>query len=550
MLRHLTISDFALVGALDIALDGGLTVVTGESGAGKSILLDALALVLGERASSGLIRPGAARAEVIAEFDIQGIARAREVLGSHELGDPHQPERCLLRRIVGSDGRSRAFVNGTPVNLHTLRELAADMVDLHSQDENQRLVQRGVQLALLDAYGVAPALRESMADAYRAWKRTERSARELKKRLAGIGNRAELLRYQLAELDAMNLRDGEFETLDAEFRRLSQARNIQETVAGALQGLAGLDELRRTQGSLDGIDDTHPALEGARQALGSAVELGDDALRDLRNYLDALESNPEHLAEIEERLNLVQDLARKHRVRPETLVGHRDGLRAELATLSACGDDLDAASEQAGCHRAEFERIAGEVGRCRRDAAAGFADEVSACMETLGIRDGRLSVRFDAQESETGLESVEFLVTANPKYAPGSLKKVASGGERARISLAIEVVAAERTRLPCLVLDEADVGVGGPAADVIGRLLRRLGRHTQVICVTHAPQVAALGNAHLLVEKDTEQDISIRRLNDRDRVEELARMLAGAGITENSRAYARSLRREAADGSP
>ena len=333
LLRHLTITDFALVGALDIALDGGLTVVTGESGAGKSILLNALGLVLGERASAGLIRPGAERAEVIAEFDVQGIARPREVLAGRDLGDPDQPERCLMRRIVGSDGRSRAFVNGTPVNLHTLRELATEMVDVHSQDENQRLVQRTVQLSLLDAYGVAPGLRESMADAYRAWKKSEKTATGLEKRLAEIGNRAELLRYQLAELDGMNLCEGEFEGLDAEFRRLSQVHDIQATVTGALQRLSGLDELRRTQAALGGIDDPHPALEGARQALASAVELNDDALRDLRSYLDALEPNPERLAEIEERLNLVQDLARKHRVHPQALVAHpaRNADRTRLA---------------------------------------------------------------------------------------------------------------------------------------------------------------------------------------------------------------------------
>ena len=546
LLKQLTISNFALVGALDIGLAGGLTVVTGESGAGKSILLNALALVLGERASSALIRPGAPRAEVIAEFDIQGIASVRDCLGTHELVDPDQPGRCLLRRVVGSDGRSRAFVNGTPVNLHTLRQLAVDLVDIHGQDENQRLVKREVQLGMLDAYGVTPGLRESMADAYRSWRRTERAARELKKRLAEVENRGELLRYQLAELEALGLGEGEFEELEAEFRRLSQAQQIRETMAGTLQGLAaGADELRRAQATLGGVDDTHSALDRARQSLESAVELNDDAMRDMRRYFDVLDSNPEHLAEIEDRLNLVQDLARKHRVRPESLAGHWGGLKAELAALGACRDDLDTADGQAAGFRAEFEKAAGEVSRRRRAAAVGFADEVSACMETLGIRGGRLCVRFDEADSELGLESVEFLVTANPNYAPGSLRKVASGGERARISLAIEVVAAERARLPCLVLDEADVGVGGPASDVIGRLLRRLGKRTQVICVTHAPQVAALGDAHLLVEKDAEQEISIRCLDDEARVEELARMLAGTGVTEESRSYARTLRQEA-----
>jgi len=545
LLRQLTVSNFALVATLDIAFVNGLTVVTGESGAGKSLLLNALALVLGERANASLIRAGAQRAEVTAEFDIEGNASALACLGDHELGDPDAPERCLLRRIVGIGGRSRAFVNGTPVNLRVLRQLAGGLVDIHGQDENQRLTRKHVQLGLLDAYGVAADKREAMTAAYRAWQRSEQQTRELDARLVNIENRGELLRYQLAELDSQDLREDEFEALDAEFRRLSQAHHIQETVLEAVDCLSGLDDVRRVRSGLSGIEDRHPALECAREALAAALELSDDALRDLRGYFDALEADPAHLSLIEERLNLIQDLARKHRVHPQALYGHVDGLREELATLTGVQDDREALARQAAEYRAQFERLAREVGQLRRACAIEFADRISACMETLGMRGGRLSVGFADAESEHGLESVEFLVTANPKYAPGSLKKVASGGERARISLAIEVVAAERTRLPCLVLDEADVGVGGPMADVIGRLLRRLGRRTQVICVTHAPQVAALGDAHFLVHKSTEQDVRIESLNEPGRVEELARMLAGAGVTEKSRAYARTLRREA-----
>ena len=545
LLRQLTISNFTLVGALDIAFTGGLTIVTGESGAGKSILLNALALVLGERANPGLIRPGAQRAEVIAEFDLKGNAGALDCLRDHELGDPDQPERCLLRRIVNSDGRSRAFVNGTPVNLRLLRNLASGLVDIHGQDENQRLTRMDVQLALLDAYAVAAGTREAMAVAYRAWKRSQRDAMDLERRLADIANRNELLRYQLAELQALNLREDEFEALDAEFRRLSQAHSIRETVMAAVECLSNLDDMRRVQGALANVDDAHPALDRARQALDSALELSGDALRDLRGYFDALEANPEHLAEVEERLNLVHELARKHQVHPRALAQHAGELQAELATLTATQEDHASLQNQAAQHRADFEECAQQVSRQRRAGATTFADAVSACMHTLGIKNGCLNVHFEDADSEQGLETAEFLVTANPGYAPGSLKKVASGGERARISLAIEIVAAERACLPCLVLDEADVGVGGPAADVIGRLLRGLGRHTQVICVTHAPQVAALGDAHFLVEKNAAQDIGIQALDERSRVEELARMLAGAGVTQKARAYAQTLRREA-----
>ena len=546
MLKQLTISDFALARALDIGFAQGLTVVTGESGAGKSILLNALALALGGRASAELIRPGAQRAQLSAEFDIRGNAAAQQCLDAQALADPDRPERCLLRRVIGLDGRARAFVNGAPVNLVLVRALADGLMDIYGQGEHHRLANKEVQLALLDAYGVPGAQRQALAAAHRAWKRASQAAQELQARLAGIEERSELLGYQLAELQAANLAQGEFEALDAEFRRLSQAQSIRETILGAVHGFAELDGIRRAARSLAGIDDAHPDLAQGKEALASALELADDALRDLRRYLDVLESDPQRLSYLEERLNLAQQLARKHRLQPQDLPRRADALEAELQALNADRSGLAELNEQAARHRAQFQDIAAQVSRARHAAAERFAEEVSAAMNTLGIRGGRLSIQFAPADSEHGLESAEFLVAANPKYPPGSLGKIASGGERARIGLAIQTVAAARARLPCLALDEADVGVGGTAADVIGRMLRALARHTQVICVTHAPQVAALGDAHLLVEKDAQQEIRIRSLSDQGRVEELARMLAGTELTDKSRAYARTLLEEGA----
>ena len=546
MLKQLNISDFALAQALDIGFAQGLTVVTGESGAGKSILLNALALALGGRASAELIRPGAQRAQLSAEFDIRGNAAAQQCLDAQALADPDRPERCLLRRVIGRDGRARAFVNGAPVNLALVRALADRLMDIYGQGEHHRLANKEVQLALLDAYGVPGAQRQALAAAHRAWKRASQAAQELQARLAGIEERSELLGYQLAELQAANLAQGEFEALDAEFRRLSQAQSIRETILGAVHGFAELDGIRRAARSLAGIDDAHPDLAQGREALASALDLADDALRDLRRYLDVLESDPQRLAYLEERLNLAQQLARKHRLQPQDLPRRADALEAELQALNADRGGLAELNEQAARHRAQFQNIAAQVSRARHAAAERFAEEVSAAMNSLGIRGGRLSIQFAPADSEHGLESAEFLVAANPKYPPGSLGKIASGGERARIGLAIQTVAAARARLPCLALDEADVGVGGTAADVIGRMLRALARHTQVICVTHAPQVAALGDAHLLVEKDAQQEIRIRSLSDQGRVEELARMLAGTELTDKSRAYARTLLEEGA----
>lgn len=545
MLKHLTVRNFALVEALDMHFEGGLTVLTGESGAGKSILLNALGLVLGERASTDVVRPGAERAEVNAEFDLTGNDAAIRWLAEQELGDMDQPKRCLLRRVMNRDGRSRAFINTTPVTLQVMRQLVEGLVDIHGQDENQRLAHKDVQLSLLDAYGVSAEATDSMAAAFRAWKATLRQAVELETKLTNIENRAALLRYQLDELQELNLVDGEFETLDAEFRRLSQAQSIKETVTQAIDALSELDVVRRNQRDLAVVDDNHPMLNAARDALTSASELTDDAVHDLRGYLQTLDMDQTHLTELEERLNLVHDLARKHRVPSEGLSSHHRALSDELSSLDADQGQLETLQQAAAGHRQTFEHIAEDVGRQRRNAADGFASEVSACIGTLGMTGGSLSVQFLPADSERGLESVEFQIIANPKYPAGPLSKLASGGERARISLAIQVVAAEKTQLPCLVLDEADVGVGGTMADIVGRLLRSLGTHTQVICVTHAPQVAALGDAHFRVEKDSEQDTQIQFLDTDARIEELARMLAGADVTEKTRSYAQTLLDEA-----
>ena len=541
MLRQLTILDFALVARLDIGFADGLTVVTGESGAGKSILMNALALVLGERASADLIRPGAARAEVAAEFDLAGNRRALDYLGEHELADAHEPERCLARRVIGRDGRSRAFINGAPVTLQVLRDLTDGLLDIHGQGENQRLTRRDVQLDLLDAYGVAAADRRGMAQAHRAWRRTEKALQALKAKVANAAQRASLLGYQLDELRTLNLAHGEFESMQGEFRRLSQAQSIHEAVQHAIERLSDLADARQAERQLGGIDDDHPSLLSARQALGSAVELVDDAVRDLSGYIDAFEMDPDHLAQLSERLDRVQDLARKHRCPPERLAQQVEHLEREFNTLHAGQDELQGLQAETERQKAEFERIAGSVSQQRRQSASGFAAAVSARMNALGIKGGALDIRFEAANSERGLETLEFHVTTNPKYPAGSLAKIASGGERARIDLAVCVVAAQRAQLPSLVLDEADVGVGGATADVLGRMLRDLGARTQVLCVTHAPQVAALGDNHLVVEKDAAQDVHLRQVTAADRVEEVARMLAGADLTDETRAYARTL---------
>lgn len=545
VLRSLTIRDFALVASLDITFADGLTVITGESGAGKSILLGALGLVLGERAAADAVRHGAERADITAEFDLSSHPGARQLLEEQALTDPDNPARCLVRRVVGADGRSRAFINGAPVTLQVLRALSEDLIDIHGQHDNQRITEPRVQLALLDDFGVESAVRRACRDSFRAWKRAREQAAELEARLQQHEDRATLLTYQLEELDGLGLAPGELEAIESEHRRLSQVQDLRASVSQSLEALDEDAVAGRVLRLLDNLDDDHPRLTAARDAVRSADDLLRDAVRDLRSYDASLELDPERLQALDDRLAAIHDLARKHRVAPEQLAAHGEALAAELQGISTNRSSLDDLRAAAGEHRAEFEKQAARVTKQRRSAARAFARAVSGCMETLGIKGGSLTVEFYPAESETGLEGAEFHVTTNPKYPPGTLQRIASGGERARIALAIQVVAAEKSAMPCLVLDEADVGVGGTTADVVGRLLRSLAVNTQVICVTHAPQVAALGHNHLRVSKDAEQDTRIEGLATDTRVEELARMLAGADITDKSREYARTLLSEA-----
>lgn len=545
VLKSLTIRDFALVPALDIAFDDGLTVVTGESGAGKSILLGALGLVLGERAASDTVRPGAARADISAEFDLSDHAGARQLLEAQAVTDPDQPSRCLVRRVVGADGRSRAFVNGSPVTLQVLRTLTQDLVDVHGQHENQRIAEPAVQLALLDDYGVESKLRRDCRDAYRAWRGAEREVQELEERVARQDDRARLIGYQLDELQALALEPGELEAIESEHRRLSQAEALRGSVADCLNALEEESAAGTALRRLGSLNDDHARLESARSQLESALDLMNDAARDLRAYDESLDLDPERLQALEARLSAIHDTARRHRLAPEQLEPQLEALRAEQAELSDDRASLEAARGSAVELRERFLERARRLSKQRRRAARQFEKAVSGCMETLGIRGGKLSLVFGAGESETGLETVAFHVTTNPRYPAGLLQRIASGGERARIGLAIQVVAAEKSAMPCLVLDEADVGVGGTTADVVGRLLRDLAANTQVICVTHAPQVAALGHNHLRVTKTDDQDTCIEGLAVDSRIEELARMLAGADITDKSRDYARTLLAEA-----
>ncbi len=539
MLTQLTLKNFVLVDALDISFDGGLTTITGESGAGKSILLNALGLLLGERARTEVIRPGADKADVSAEFDLTELPRLMARLTEDELQEADETH-CLVRRVVSSQGRSRAFINGTPVTTQYLRELGEGLVDVHGQNEHQRLTDRNVQLALLDDYAGLAKSAAQVGALYHAWQSELARMQALLDNEAAAADRKSLLTYQLEELETFNLGDAEFATLEAEHKRLSQAHATLASLDKALFTLDELDALRQSAREIESIDDKHADLEAGQATLQSALGLLDDAARDLRHYQDQIVVDPEQLNLVEERLNTAQDLARKHRVDANELPHHTQRLRAELDGIDADASELTELESAVAKHAEAFAKKAQTLSNKRRKAAPGFATAVSHYMQTLGIKDGGFHLEFSEGEGEQGIDRVEFFVKTNPNFPAGPLTQIASGGEQTRIALAIQIVAAETSALPCLILDEADVGVGGTTADTVGRILRELGNHTQVICITHAPQVAALGNHHFRVVKEGD-NTDIHTLDDNLRIEELARMLAGADITDETRTYAQTL---------
>lgn len=580
MLCRLDIRNFTIVETLSVTFASGFTTITGETGAGKSIMLDALGLVLGDRANADLIRPGSDGADLCAEFDIRGIAEAGAWLAERELVDPDAPEQCLLRRTLGSDGRSRAYVNGRPITLQEVRELADHLIDIHSQHAHQSLLRRDVQRRLLDEYGGHQTLVAEVAAAHARWHELAEELATLRAAADELADRRQLLGYQLEELDAVAPQDGEQAQIEVEQRRLAGAEESIRRVDGARSALeedddALTDRLSRVIALLEELDDPHPRLAATLEMLGSARVNLEEGADELRRYGDILEPDPERLQTLETRLGLLHDLARKHRVRPEELPALHTRLRDEFDALGASDARAEALEGEVAAARKAMLDAAQRLTKARTKAAARLDKAVTSQLAELGMKDGRFLVRMEQLDAQRcgagGLETVEFHVSANAGMEPGPLGRVASGGELSRISLAIEVITAATSRIPSLVLDEADVGIGGGTAEVVGRLLRRLGDHTQVLAVTHLPQVAAQGHQHYAARKvkgrtkgttsgakgttkgttksttngTTETRIEV--LEGADRVAELARMLGGVEITEQTRAHASEMLARAAD---
>ncbi|MEW5836369.1 MAG: DNA repair protein RecN [Pseudomonadota bacterium] len=550
MLTSLYVRHFAVVEEAEITFGPGLTVVSGETGAGKSLMVDALMLLAGARADSGMVRAGADRAELAAEFDLTELPEARAWLECEELDDDGH---CQLRRVIRAEGSSRAWINGRPANASQLGELAALLVEIHGQHEHQALLSRGHQLALLDAYAGNEAALGEVRSLAAEWREVGARIRKL----SGGEDRdrqLELLRHEVAELEQWALPPEELAELEASHKRLSNAGRLAEGAAGVVDMIDGDSEfalrrvLGRTQAELArlaAIDDRlQPLLELVDNA---TIQLG-EAADDLGRYAQDVDLDPERFTQVDTHLARLHELGRRHRLPTADLHDKLVALRVELAELEGAGEALDALEARRDKLQQRYAKAADVLGASRRDAAARLAAEVGALMGELGMAGGTLAIELEAagggDPDPQGRERCELLVSANPGQPPRPLRKVASGGELARISLAIEVATLGKDTVGTMVFDEVDTGIGGAVAEVVGQKLRSLGTRRQVLCVTHLPQVAAQGHAHLQVSKHSDGQTTatlIKALDGAGRQAELARMLGGVEITAATRAHARQM---------
>jgi DNA repair protein RecN (Recombination protein N) len=550
MLRHLAIRDFAVVSAAELDLDGGLTVVSGETGAGKSLLVDALLALAGARADAGVVRHGAARAELSAQFSLADAPAALDWLREQELDDG---EDCQLRRVIRADGGSKAWINGRAATSSQLAALSARLLEVHGQHEHQALLDRAQQLELLDGFGRHAAARDSVAALARSWSAVDRELRALP-RAGDAGERLDWLEHQLAELEAEALEPAQWDALLANHRRQAHAVSLVESYDRALARLAGEDGpsaargLRQAAADLARHVEHESRLAGVGELLESAAIQADEAVTELERLRDDLDTDPAELDRLDRRLGRLQDLARKHRVPVESLGGHAQQLRDERESLRGAGARAGRLQAEADALAAQWRDAAVALGAARHAAAAALGGAVTGLLAELGMGGGVFAVALEPLSADTpspqGAERCEFLVSANPGQPPRALRRVASGGELARISLAIEVAAIGADAVPTMIFDEVDTGIGGAVADVVGQKLRALGAQRQVLCVTHLPQVAAQGHHHFQVAKglrDAHAHSAVARLDDKARVEELARMLGGVEVSRESRANARQM---------
>lgn len=551
MLIQLSVHNYAIVEHLDLELKQGMSAITGETGAGKSIMLDALSLTLGARADSGAVRPNSDKADILSSFDISQIPEAQRWLSARDLDNDGQ---CLLRRIITQEGRSRAYINGTPCTQTDLKELGAMLIDVHSQHEHQSLLKTDTHRRLLDEFAGLKPLAAEVSQLAQQWREQSNTLARLSQNSDEQQARIQLLSYQLEELEALSLGDTELSQLEQEQHILAQSAQLIEhcrfiiNICSDNEDSTVLSALNSSLTRSRAFQQPPAALQLCDELLTSAQIQIEEAVGELNRFLDSFDCDPERQRWVEERLDSIYTLARKHKVQPEELNHLQQQLLHELETLQ--GDDCKLETLVGNIARSEkaYQKSAAQLSKARTTAAKQLSQAVSARMQDLGMPGGRFNIELqphaDNKPNVQGAENIEFLVSANPGQPLKSLAKVASGGELSRISLAIQVITAQTSRVPTLVFDEVDVGIGGPTAEIVGQLLRQLGGEGQVITVTHLPQVAAQAHQHLYVYKERGKNATstaIKELSDAERVEEIARMLGGIDLTDESLAHAKQM---------
>ena len=551
MLLSITINNYTLVDTLEIEFSGGTTAITGETGAGKSLILDALSMALGDRADSSTIRQGKDRAQITASFDLSAIPEAKQWLDNQDFT---ADDECILRRIYTTEGRSRGYINGQPCTMQQLQQLGNLLVDLHSQHEHQSLLRRNTHRKLLDEFSTSTELAEKVANNFHDWQRAAKTLHDLAERSDELNARRELLQFQVEELQEFNLEASYLQQLELEQQSLANAEQIiqdsQKLLAISDQGEAFnlRDGFNQALSILSQLKHKPEALEEAQQLLQSGLIQVDEAVRCIEQHIDRFEANPQRLQHIEDELGLIFQLARKHRVDTHQLGEKLQELVLELKQLTAGDQNLEALQQQVDEFAAKYQTAASELSLIRQQGAVKMSQGINQQLQQLSMQGAELLIQLTPLDENNfksyGLEDIELMISTNPGQAHKPLAKVASGGELSRVSLAIQVVAAANSSIPTLVFDEVDVGIGGSTADVVGKLLKQLGDRGQVISVTHQPQVAAHAHQHYVVSKITANssaESTIVNLNKTQRIEELARMLGGAKVTDQTLSHASEL---------
>jgi len=547
----INISNYTLVESLEIEFAQGTTAITGETGAGKSLVLDALGMALGDRADTDTIRHGKERAEITATFDINTIEAAKAWLDANDF---NSDENCILRRIYTREGRSRGYINGQPSTMSQLQELGDMLTDIHSQHEHQSLLRKETHCRLLDEYAKAEDLATKVASEYSAWHKVHLDLTNLLQRSDELDDRKDLLSFQVNELQQFDLTAKHLEQLELEQKTLANAEQIVQdshnllAICEQAEGFNLRDSLNKALSILANIEYKPDALKITEELLQGGLIQIEEAINEISHHIDRFEADPQRLQIVEEQLSAVFQLSRKHRVNPDQLEITLQTLEAELKNLIGGSENINALEEKLADLAKSYEKSAKQLSSKRKRASETMAKEINRQLQKLSMEGAELLVQVSpishGEYRSSGLEEIEFLLATNPGQPHKMLAKIASGGELSRVSLAIQVVAASHSKIPTLVFDEVDVGIGGSTADIVGQLIKQLGERGQVISVTHQPQVAAHAHHHYRASKvieDNSAESLMAPLNQQQRVEELARMLGGAKVTKQTLSHASEL---------